>query len=364
MNQAYAILGTNRLHAYIAERAGHVYYFAIESAWLSSAPGFNLPFVDVLPDGPLHVGDAIYLMHGADYSVALIIEGGSVRLLCNDQDVLKDYLIGLDLQIVEIEHKGGKPFTSIPQAIQGITERFINDFLRTNEIERKSQELPEFTLKRVPVGKVVYEDYARVLARLSPDVRVVANRDSIKIDIADPSKYAEFMYVINGMKITEMELGGMLQSGVDRAIVIDRYINKVVAAERGREMYVEEAKAALRAAEREVLSTLYTTKRMDELRKAVSDDDVKAYYDANVLDQNFQQWKVSYYLSNDQNDVQQTLDKLKKGDKDALDQLKPLVEQGDGYAVAQAMPYNLGRVVSKMKKGEFSEVLRLRNGLL
>lgn len=169
---------------------------------------------------------------------------------------------------------------------------------------------------------------------------------------------------INGMKITEMELGGMLQSGVDRAIVIDRYINKVVAAERGREMYVEEAKAALRAAEREVLSTLYTTKRMDELRKAVSDDDVKAYYDANVLDQNFQQWKVSYYLSNDQNDVQQTLDKLKKGDKDALDQLKPLVEQGDGFAVAQAMPYNLGRVVSKMKKGEFSEVLRLRNGLL
>ena len=37
----------------------------------------------------------------------------------------------------------------------------VNDFLRTNEIERKSQELPEFTLKRVPVGKVVYEDYAR-----------------------------------------------------------------------------------------------------------------------------------------------------------------------------------------------------------
>ncbi|WP_334118382.1 peptidylprolyl isomerase [Limnobacter sp.] len=169
---------------------------------------------------------------------------------------------------------------------------------------------------------------------------------------------------INGMKITEMELGGMLQSGVDRAIVIDRYINKVVAAERGREMYVEEAKAALRAAEREVLSTLYTTKRMEELRKAVSDDDVKAYYDANVLDQNFQQWKVSYYLSNDQNDVQQTVDKLKKGEKEALEQLKPLVAQGDGYALAQALPYNLGRVVSKMRKGEFSEVLRLRNGLL
>lgn len=169
---------------------------------------------------------------------------------------------------------------------------------------------------------------------------------------------------INGVSITEMELGGMLQSGVDRAIVVDRYINKVVAAERGRELYVEEAKAALRAAEREVLSTLYTTKRMDELRKAVTDEQVKAYYDANVLDQNFQQWKISYYLSTDPNDVQDTLAKLKKGEKEALDQLKPLMEQGDGYAVAQALPYNLGRVVSKMKKGEFSEVLQLRNGLL
>ena len=211
------------------------------------------------------------------------------------------------------------------------------------------------------VGLVSWAGWTAFQGSSSPSVSPVASAFAA----GDSSGQSDRQVAsINGMKITEMELGGMLQSGVDRAIVIDRYINKVVAAERGREMYVEEAKAALRAAEREVLSTLYTTKRMDELRKAVSDDDVKAYYDANVLDQNFQQWKVSYYLSNDQNDVQQTLDKLKKGDKDALDQLKPLVEQGDGYAVAQAMPYNLGRVVSKMKKGEFSEVLRLRNGFL
>lgn len=124
MNQAYAILGTHRLHAYIVERAGHAYYFAIESSWLSSAAGFSLPFADVLPKGPLHVGDAVYLLKGSDYSAALIVEGGSIRLLCNDDDVLKDYLIGLDLQIVEIEHKGGASLTSIPQAIQGVTERF------------------------------------------------------------------------------------------------------------------------------------------------------------------------------------------------------------------------------------------------
>ena len=132
MNQAYAILGTDRLHAYFMERSGYVYYFAVESAYLSSTPSFSLPFVDVLPDGPLHVGDAIYLLQGADYSAALIIEGGSLRLLCNDHDVLKDYLIGLDLHVVEIEHKGGRPLNSIPQAIQGITERFSSMIMKTS----------------------------------------------------------------------------------------------------------------------------------------------------------------------------------------------------------------------------------------
>lgn len=122
-NHAYALLGTSRLHAYFTERAGYVYYFAIESRFLASAPGFSLPFVDVLPDGPLHQGDAIYLLNGGDFSVAMILESGSLRLLCNDVDAIKDYLIDLDLQIVEIVNRGGKPLTSVPQAIRGISDR-------------------------------------------------------------------------------------------------------------------------------------------------------------------------------------------------------------------------------------------------
>jgi peptidyl-prolyl cis-trans isomerase C len=44
--------------------------------------------------------------------------------------------------------------------------------------------------------------------------------------------------------------------------------------------------------------------------------------------------------------------------------LKPLVETGDGFAATSLLPYNLGRVVNKMKKGEFSDALQMRNGLL
>lgn len=169
---------------------------------------------------------------------------------------------------------------------------------------------------------------------------------------------------VNGLAVTESEIQGFLQTGVDRAVIVDRYINKVLAAERGRELYQKEAKAAIQAAEREVLATLFTSRRMQELRDAVTEDQIKDYYTKNVLDDNFKLWKVSYYLSGDANDLQNTLNSMKHGDSKALTQLKPLVEQGDGFAAATAMPYNLGRVVAKMKKGEFSEVLQLRNGLL
>jgi peptidyl-prolyl cis-trans isomerase C len=146
--------------------------------------------------------------------------------------------------------------------------------------------------------------------------------------------------------------------------VVDRYINKVLAAERGRELYGKEANAVLKAAEREVLASLYTSKRMEELRSTVKEEDIKSYYTKNVLDENFKLWKVSYYLSSDANDVNKVLAAMKQGDAAVLGQLKPLVEQGDGFAATLALPYNLGRVVSKMSKGSLSEPLPLRNGYL
>ena len=118
------------MHALYEVRANHVYYFAIESTHLSSFPGFLLPFVDVLPEGPLHRGDGVYVLSSADYCAALIIESGSLQYLCNEPDVVKDHLDGLDLMIVNISPQGGKPLRSIPQAIHGVTERFSGGLLK------------------------------------------------------------------------------------------------------------------------------------------------------------------------------------------------------------------------------------------
>jgi len=76
----------------------------------------------------------------------------------------------------------------------------VQDFLAEARKEQKSMELPEFTLKKLPVGKKVYEDYSVVLARLSPFVAVNADKDGIRIDISDPARYAEFMYVLNSVQ--------------------------------------------------------------------------------------------------------------------------------------------------------------------
>jgi peptidyl-prolyl cis-trans isomerase C len=182
--------------------------------------------------------------------------------------------------------------------------------------------------------------------------------------VLDPNAAHVLVAKVDGHEVTELEISNLTSNGVDRAIAVDRYINKVIAAEQGRKLYEKESLSLTRAAEREVLATLYTTKRLEELRKAVTPDEIKDFYAKNVLDENFKQWKVSYYLTTEPRDMDSTLQKMKDGDKDALKQLKPLAEQGDNYLAAQAMPYNLGRVVSRVKKGEYSEVLRLRNGFL
>lgn len=122
-NQAYAMLGTNRLHVFIAMRGGYAYYFAVESQYVASMPGFQLPFTEVLPGEPMHKGDGVYCIKAEDYTSALIIEGAGLRLVSNAPDVMEDFLLGLDLPIHELTHRQGKPLTSVPQEILGVSEK-------------------------------------------------------------------------------------------------------------------------------------------------------------------------------------------------------------------------------------------------
>jgi hypothetical protein len=118
----------------------------------------------------------------------------------------------------------------------------VQDLLVETQKEQKSMELPAFALKKLPVGKKVYEDYSVVLGRLSPYVTVVAEKDGIRIEIADPARYAEFMYVLNSVqgvskdvvwKAKEICLAGC--SGKASSALVTGIIEKVEVKLRGQE---------------------------------------------------------------------------------------------------------------------------------
>lgn len=118
----------------------------------------------------------------------------------------------------------------------------VQDLLLETRKEQKSMELPAFALKKLPVGKKVYEDYSVILGRLSPFVTVAAEKDGIRIDIADPAKYAEFMYVLNSVqgiskdvvwKAQEICLAGC--SGKASTALVTGIIEKVEVKLRGQE---------------------------------------------------------------------------------------------------------------------------------
>jgi len=118
----------------------------------------------------------------------------------------------------------------------------VKDLLAETQKEKKSMELPAFALKKLPVGKKVYEDYSAVLGRLSTHVTVFAEKDGIRIEIVDPAKYAEFMYVLNSVqgvskdvvwKAREICLAGC--SGKASSALVSGIIEKVEVKLRGQD---------------------------------------------------------------------------------------------------------------------------------
>lgn len=92
-------------------------------------------------------------------------------------------------------------FTMIVAIIMLVLAVFsIQDFLIETQKEKKSMELPTFTLEKSPVSEKVYEDYSVILARLSPHVKVTAEKEGIRIGITDLAKYTEFMFVLNSVQ--------------------------------------------------------------------------------------------------------------------------------------------------------------------
>lgn len=132
VNHAYALLGSKKLHLHFQVFEGYLYYLAVESKWMSSLPGLPIPFTRIFPGGPDHQGDGIYKLEANSFIAALVVEGGSLRLLCNTPEVLQDYLLGVGLPTIDLNPETGQYLTSVYEGIQGMSKKAARYMMRAS----------------------------------------------------------------------------------------------------------------------------------------------------------------------------------------------------------------------------------------
>jgi hypothetical protein len=169
---------------------------------------------------------------------------------------------------------------------------------------------------------------------------------------------------VNGKSITAEEVAPALQSGLDRAVAVDRYVTRLLAAEAASEMYPDAAKAAKAAAEREVLANLYLNRRGAELLQAVTDADIAKFYKEQVRDADYAAYKLNYNLTQDDIDAATMERNICANDAEAKAKFVPVSREGDGFIPLANTPYGLGQLVASAKAGDYLRAVRVRDGFL
>lgn len=172
----------------------------------------------------------------------------------------------------------------------------------------------------------------------------------------------DLVAIINGEEVSRGELAPEMASGLDQAIAIDRYINKVVIAEEARKKYLQLHADELRGVEREYLSQLYLRKRGQEIDATIDASAIQAYYDTNVLDENYRQYKLKYMLVSDPTEVQRVYHGARNRTPDIMAKFEWVGGQADQFLTLPQVPYGMGKALKSLKKGEVSEPLLSRNG--
>ncbi|MCE2680336.1 MAG: peptidyl-prolyl cis-trans isomerase [Burkholderiales bacterium] len=179
-----------------------------------------------------------------------------------------------------------------------------------------------------------------------------------------PEKMAvqKLIAVVNGENITEEDIKPLLDAGIEKAIALDRYINKIVAAQSAEKQFKADALQTMKSVERDVLSQLYLQKTSQRIERQISEADLKGYYEKNVKIEDFQQYNVSYYLTQDKADAETVSREAQEGSREVLARFKPIKDGADKYVFLKDMPYGLGQVIRPMKANTFSKPIALRNG--
>ena len=178
----------------------------------------------------------------------------------------------------------------------------------------------------------------------------------------------EVVATVDGQNITYADIKSFVDAGVDRAIAVDRTVNKVLVANAAKKLYPSEASDVIHTAERDLLSALFLRLKREQVQAMISDASIQNYYDKNITQQQFDMYKLRYYLTRDQSDADNIREMLLKGDKDALGRLEYFNKEAPFISLA-ALPYNLGRIVKEnytqeSKNGVVIGPITVRDGFI
>ncbi|EGF30591.1 hypothetical protein IMCC9480_1205 [Oxalobacteraceae bacterium IMCC9480] len=170
--------------------------------------------------------------------------------------------------------------------------------------------------------------------------------------------------VVDGAEIAEAELLPFLNAGLDKAVAVDRAINKVVAANSADKLYRQAAKTAMQSARNEVLASVFINQRSLEVRNSVTEKDVKTFYETRVKEEDFTTFKLKFFVSVDGKEAQDVFDGVGRGEKEAMAKLTWVRKDGEHYMTAAEVPYGLGVAVKKLKAGQRLQPVTVREGAL
>lgn len=174
---------------------------------------------------------------------------------------------------------------------------------------------------------------------------------------------------VNGEDVRQAEIASIMSTGVDRATALDRAIVKALTAQSARHTYAADAEDAISVATREVLAQIYIAKRTKSLLDALSDTEIKGYYEKELKASEFDRYKVSVAAFTNLDDAKAVVERVMKAVNaggqvpvSEFAQFKLVVDGAQDHVLAQQVPAGLGWVVKQLKAGQYSQLVAVPGG--
>jgi hypothetical protein len=108
------LLNTKNIHTLYCVEDNHVYFLCLPSIQMGSLQNFKTPLGIALPAHPKHRGDGIYRLNLYGQSHVAIKGPFTLRVLSNTQEVMDDYIAGLDMPVYDVSEQVPVELLSIP----------------------------------------------------------------------------------------------------------------------------------------------------------------------------------------------------------------------------------------------------------